>query len=151
MLTYDSNLEKVRFLNGFPCATIHEIMEGAMIQEGLSDDTENALYHLIDFSDDVEIRFPIDCTQQVAETYIEHFNVCLDPILQESADLYENWIISTFEETILPSIVNAYEQDGVRDIPARREAYNNYVDSLEKDGSIPSRVADNTCLPDRFE
>lgn len=41
-----------------------------------------------------------------------------------------------FKENVLPGIKKASEQDGVRDMPARREAWNNFTDSLCKDGKI---------------
>ena len=41
-----------------------------------------------------------------------------------------------FEEHVLPHIIEAYEQDGIPDWPARREAWNNWTDSLCKDGQI---------------
>ncbi len=42
----------------------------------------------------------------------------------------------TFTEEILPIIQEQYEQDGVPDYPARREAWNNWTDMLCKDGEI---------------
>ena len=42
----------------------------------------------------------------------------------------------TFTTEILPMIQEAYEQDGIADYPARREAWNNWTDSLCKDEQI---------------
>ena len=42
----------------------------------------------------------------------------------------------TFTTEILPMIQEAYEQDGQPDWPARREAWNNWTDSLACDGQI---------------
>ncbi len=42
----------------------------------------------------------------------------------------------TFEFEILPMVKEAYEQDGEPDWPARSEAWNNWTDSLCKDGQI---------------
>jgi len=42
----------------------------------------------------------------------------------------------SFETGILPSIIETYEQDGIEDWPARREAWNNWTDGLCKDGEI---------------
>ena len=44
--------------------------------------------------------------------------------------------LADFKENILPFIKKRYEQDGRIDYPARREAWNNYTDSLCKDGKI---------------
>ncbi len=41
-----------------------------------------------------------------------------------------------FEDEVLPLVVEAYEQDGIPDWPARREAWNNWTDALCKDGEI---------------
>lgn len=41
-----------------------------------------------------------------------------------------------FREDILPEIRKRYEKDGRIDHPARREEWNNYTDSLCKDGKI---------------
>ena len=38
-----------------------------------------------------------------------------------------------FKETYLPIIRQLYEQDGIPDIPVRREAWNNFVDALAKE------------------
>ena len=42
----------------------------------------------------------------------------------------------TFEFEILPMVKETYEQDGQPDWPARSEAWNNWTDSLCKDGQI---------------
>jgi hypothetical protein len=41
-----------------------------------------------------------------------------------------------FKDFILPEIKKQYEQDGVRDLPARQQAWNNFTDSLCKSGEI---------------
>ena len=41
-----------------------------------------------------------------------------------------------FIDCILPMIQEEYEQDGIPDIPARCEAWNNWTDGLCKDGQI---------------
>ena len=41
-----------------------------------------------------------------------------------------------FTNEILPEIQEQYEQDGIPDIPARCETWNNWTDSLCKDGQI---------------
>jgi len=45
-------------------------------------------------------------------------------------------VVKLFKEEILPMVKDRYEQDGVIDKPARREAWNNFTDSLCKDGQI---------------
>ena len=41
-----------------------------------------------------------------------------------------------FTDTILPLIQEQFEQDGIPDIPARCEEWNNWTDALCKDGEI---------------
>lgn len=44
--------------------------------------------------------------------------------------------IQIFIDHELPDIQNAYEQDGVPDIPARREAWSNWLDWMCENGEI---------------
>ena len=41
-----------------------------------------------------------------------------------------------FREDILPYVIERYESDGIKDGPARRETWNNWTDSLCKNGQI---------------
>jgi len=41
-----------------------------------------------------------------------------------------------FTDNILPMVRYAYERDGLPDWPARREAWNNWTNSLCQDGQI---------------
>ena len=41
-----------------------------------------------------------------------------------------------FELDLLPYVKQDYEQDGVPDMPARRECWNNWTDNLNRDGQI---------------
>jgi len=56
--------------------------------------------------------------------------------------------IYQFELFILPAIMNEYERDGVPDLPARREAWNNWTDSLCKDMIISDWQYMNWTQPD---
>jgi len=44
-----------------------------------------------------------------------------------------------FKEEILPEIKRQYESDGIKDIPARRESWNDFTDMLCKDGQITTK------------
>ena len=44
--------------------------------------------------------------------------------------------INEFELFVLPTVIEHYEQDGIIDGPARREAWNNWTDGLCKDNQI---------------
>lgn len=47
-----------------------------------------------------------------------------------------------FKEHAIPQVIQKYEQDGVPDRPARREAWNDTVDAYIKDGKLSERAAD---------
>ena len=53
----------------------------------------------------------------------------------------------TFTTEILPMIQEAYEQDGIADYPARREAWNNWTDALACDGQISDWQVHNWSHP----
>ena len=52
-----------------------------------------------------------------------------------------------FKTNILPSVI---ARCGKNDKPAIREAYNNYSDSLCKDGLITTKQYNNWCTPNSF-
>ena len=56
--------------------------------------------------------------------------------------------IVLFETEVLPYVIEEYEQDGQRDIPARSEAFNNWTDSLCKNGEISEWQYNNWTHPD---
>jgi len=57
--------------------------------------------------------------------------------------LTTGFLVLEFQNHILPMVVDAYEQDGEVDIPARREAWCNWIDSLNKDGRLSDYEAAN--------
>mgnify|MGYP001219531659 FL=1 len=63
----------------------------------------------------------------------------------------EKQIVEYFEDYILPGIKEVYEQDNIIDGPARREAFNNMVDSLVKNNEITEELANVICLPDNLD
>ena len=67
-----------------------------------------------------------------------------ETLTQEEFDNY-------FKHVILEYIAQEYEQDGIPDRPARREEYNNTVDSLMKDGQISEEDANEWCISDSLE
>ena len=46
---------------------------------------------------------------------------------------------SIWKATVMPEVRLAYEADGVPDYPARREAWNEFIDSLWRDRIITQR------------
>ena len=65
-------------------------------------------------------------------------------------NLTKKQIDQSFIENILPAIADQYEQNGRKDKPARCEAYNNYIDSLQKYGQITEAKANVYCIPKRL-
>jgi hypothetical protein len=55
-----------------------------------------------------------------------------------------------FISYILPTVRQMYEQDRRRDIPARCEAYNNFVDSLCKDRLISESQYNKYSIPNNL-
>jgi hypothetical protein len=49
-------------------------------------------------------------------------------------------ILAMFKEEVLPYVKEQYEKDGRVDRIARREAFNNFTDSLFKDGMITEKT-----------
>ncbi len=45
-------------------------------------------------------------------------------------------VFNRYAEEVLPYVKAAHEQDGIVDIPARRESWSNFIDSLNKNGEI---------------
>ena len=55
--------------------------------------------------------------------------------------------VAEFKSFILPQVKATYEQDGIPDRPARREAWNNYTDALCKSRRISDRQYNNWLHP----
>jgi hypothetical protein len=55
--------------------------------------------------------------------------------------------IVRFEAEVLPYIIEEYEQDGERDIPARSEAFSNWTDDLCKNNEISEWQYNNWTHP----
>ena len=52
-----------------------------------------------------------------------------------------------FDTEILPGVKRASEMDGSKDYAARKMAWNNFVDGLQKEGQITERQADTWAQP----
>jgi hypothetical protein len=71
--------------------------------------------------------------------------------LSEAGSMTRNQAWEEFKREVLPHIKQQYEKDGVPDKPARREAWNNYIDMLERDGRITTKAAASWGHPARLE
>jgi len=59
-----------------------------------------------------------------------------------------NEAIEEFEQTELPFVELQYEQDGIPDLVARREAWHNFVNWLHENYQISDWQANNWTIPD---
>jgi MinD superfamily P-loop ATPase len=59
--------------------------------------------------------------------------------------------VEQFNESILPQIQEKFEQDGIKDLPARREIWNNWTDSLCKNEQISDWQYNNWSHPSTCE
>ena len=78
------------------------------------------------------------------------FKTIAEAIMMDAATLREiklqeqaNMVAKRFEFEVLPIIRANFEADGMKDYPARREAFCNFVDMLNKDGEITDYEAAN--------
>ena len=75
----------------------------------------------------------------IAEAIMMEAQTLREIKLQEQA----NMVAKRFEFEVLPIIRANFEADGMKDYPARREAFCNFVDMLNKDGEITDYEAAN--------
>lgn len=75
----------------------------------------------------------------VSEAIIDEAQTLREIKLQEQT----NMVADRFESDILPFVREEFESDGMKDFPARREAFCNFVDSLNKDGELTDFEASN--------
>lgn len=80
-------------------------------------------------------------------------NALIKEIIVESVNegrkMSKKDVITSFENEILPDIKKREGKNP--DVPMRREAFNNYIDALHKDGEISDKLVDTLALPDRLE
>ena len=62
-----------------------------------------------------------------------------------------NEAVEQFNENVLPQVQEEFEQDGIKDIPARSEAWNNWTDFLCKDKLISDWQYENWGHPPTCE
>lgn len=77
--------------------------------------------------------------EELAENIADSIRVQMESRLEDVAAM----ALETFTHTALPAVKANYEQDGDVDGPARREAWCNHVDYLNKSGRISEYEAAN--------
>ena len=91
-----------------------------------------------DAKDDALTNFEADI-DQLAENVTESIRAHMVQRIEHVATM----ALETFTHTELPAVKAQYEQDGQLDGPARREAWCNWVDYLNKSGRISDYEAAN--------
>ena len=91
-----------------------------------------------DAKDDALTNFEADI-DQLAENVTESIRAQMGQRIEDVATM----ALETFTHTELPAVKAQYEQDGQLDGPARREAWCNWVDYLNKSGRISDYEAAN--------
>ena len=76
-----------------------------------------------------------ELAENVAQNVLEGFANHLQQV--------QTVVFNRYAEEVLPYIKDAHEQDGIADIPARRQAWCNFIDSLNKNGEISDYEAAN--------
>tara|TARA_Y100000766_G_C18647126_1_gene478560 strand:+ start:289 stop:714 length:426 start_codon:yes stop_codon:yes gene_type:complete len=69
-----------------------------------------------------------ELAENVAQNVLEGFADHLQQV--------QTVVFNRYAEEVLPYVKDAHEQDGIVDIPARRESWSNFIDSLNKNGEI---------------
>jgi hypothetical protein len=84
-----------------------------------------------DANEDALSNFEADI-DQLAENVTESIRVTMT----QRVETLETEMGERFEMEVLPHVKAAHEEDGVMDRPARREAWCNFIDSLNKSGEL---------------
>lgn len=74
----------------------------------------------------------------------------IDEKAEVESGMSKSDFIEYFKSNILPSIAKRFEKNGTPDKPARREAWNDAIDGLIKDGKI-SKIAGDWTIPRELE
>jgi D-alanyl-D-alanine carboxypeptidase len=112
------------------------------INAAIEETIEHELYELNsnldswDIADDVKTEFEAD----IDELCDNAGSKLLEAAMDEAATATLR-AVAEYEDFVLPSIQAQYEQDGVVDGPARREAWCNLIDRLNKSGVINDAIA----------
>ena len=113
------------------------------INAAIEETIEHELYELNsdldswDIADDVKTEFEAD----IDELCDNAGSILIEACGTELAKKTE-LVIEEYKTYTLPGIKYRYERDGIVDVPARREAWCNLIDSLNKNGVFNDTIAD---------
>jgi len=112
-------------------ATIEETLENEL-------DTLDSNLDAWNIADDALTAFEADIDELV-ENVLETVTTAFGDELAQKTQL----ALDEYKVSVLPSIKARYEQDGIVDGPARREAWCNLIDSMNKNGVLSDVIAEN--------
>lgn len=124
-------------------AELHSTLLTA-INAAIEETLENELYNLDsnidawDIADDAKSSFQADI-EELTDNVLDTVTTAFGDELAKKTQL----AIGEYKATCLPSIKFSFERDGIVDGPARREAWCNLIDSMNKNGVLSDVIADN--------
>ena len=124
-------------------AELHSTLLTA-INAAIEETLENELYNLDsnidawDIADDAKSSFEADIGE-LTDNVLDTVTTAFGDELAKKTQL----AIGEYKATCLPSVKYRYERDGIVDGPARREAWNNLIDAMNKDGVLSDVIAEN--------
>lgn len=75
-------------------------------------------------------------------TLIKHNGAHIDPLDFDDFEAVQDWLRTTFDADIAPTVIAMYSAD---DETALNEEFNNWTDSLCKDGIISESIYNEVC------
>jgi hypothetical protein len=91
-----------------------------------------------DIADDIKTKFAGDI-EELCDNAGNMLIMACGSELAKKTEL----VLAEYKAYTLPSIKYKYEQDGIVDVPARREAWSNLIDFMQKDGALTAFEADS--------
>ena len=91
-----------------------------------------------DIADDIKTKFAGDI-EELCDNAGNMLIMACGSELAKKTEL----VLAEYKAYTLPSIKYTYEQDGIVDVPARREAWSNLIDFMQKDGALTAFEADS--------
>jgi hypothetical protein len=124
-------------------AELHSTLLTA-INAAIEETLENELYTL---DSDID---PFDVVYEVQSSFKADIEELVDNALDKLTEAVGDELakktqlaISEYKAHVLPGIKYAYERDGIVDRPARREAWCNLIDSMNKNGDLSDLMAES--------
>ena len=89
-----------------------------------------------DIADDIKTAFEGDIDALCDSAGLILIEACGDELAKKT-----ELVLAEYKAHTLPGIKYRYERDGIVDVPARREAWSNLIDFMNKDGALTDTEA----------